>query len=98
MIELRVMRDVCDTVDWFYENITGNGCKEKLESYNELLQRITDNDETDYTVEIAYESPEFFDVRVGDVVFTIHNNDGDFRIDDVAHYVADDEINLAIEL
>lgn len=83
--ELKQIQDICDTVDWLYDLLIGYGY-----NYEQAKQAIITGDDN-YTTDITYDSDDFFDCRVGDMVFTIHKDDDDgFRVDDIAYYIVDE--------
>lgn len=94
--KLKEIQDICDTVDWLFEIISG-----KDYDYDQVKQAIITGDDAGYTTDITYDSDDFFDCRVGDMVFTIHqDNDDGFRVDDIAYYILDDRTDerVMIEL
>lgn len=75
-MRLKTIQEISDTVDYLYELICGQDL-----SYEQAKQKLIDNPEQDYTIDIVNEGEDFFDVDVGNMGFTIYKDQEDgFRI------------------
>ena len=86
-MKLKDIQEISDTVDYFFELICGQDL-----SYEQVKQKLIDNPEKDYTINIVVEHEDLFDVDVGLMCFTVYKDEQDgFRIcENATYYIYDD--------
>ena len=95
-MRLKDIQEISDTVDYFFELICGQDL-----SYEQVKQKLMDNPEKDYTINIVVEHEDFFDVDIGLMGFTIYKDEEDgFRVCENARYYVyeNDEVVDTIDI
>lgn len=81
-MKIQQMREIIDTYDFLVETICGQGL-----SYEQVKQKLMNDPENDYTINIVAEHEDLFDVDVGLMCFTVYKDEEDgFRICENATY------------